>query len=321
MAFEIQTIAQQTDGGPAIATDMVFAQRENAPVRLTAGAIAALGGGAGPESEAVIEPISNPATVIPEAIGLLYYLTSDNQIYVSTGTSAGQLLAIGITVAQLNSAATTAANAAVSAHAAAANPHPTYTDAAELAAAISAHAAAANPHPAYIDTAELAAATASFISEVEHASLIGDYHGFTVNITGVGEGNTPATVEADFIDQRIINVGVTPNQEYRAIGTGPGEVVPIGAAAAGAGHIIRDETAALASRNNLDFIGTTVTAADSQSENATKITINPLLRLTTAQLQALTTGALDAIYLNTDNGRFGSWDPSIDNGSGGFIFT
>jgi hypothetical protein len=320
MAFEIQTIAQQVDGGPAIATDMVFAQRENAPVRLTAGAIAALGGGAGPESEAVIEPISNPATVTPDAIGLLYYLTSDNQIYVSTGTSVGQLLALGITVAQLNSAATAAANAAVSAHAAAANPHPTYADAAELAAAISAHAAAANPHPAYIDAAELAAATADFISEAEHASLIGDYHGFSVNITGTGVGNTPATVEADFIDQRIVNIGVTPNQEYRAIGTGPGEVVPIGAAAAGGGHEIQEEGAALAAQPNLNFSGATVSGVNDAPNAATKIIINPLIRKTAAELSTLV-GVVDAIYLNTDNGRLGFWDPLIDNNNGGFLFT
>jgi hypothetical protein len=50
--------------------------------------------------------------------------------------------------------ATGAAAAAVAAHEAAGDPHPTYTTAAELAAGITAHEAAGDPHPGYLTAAE-----------------------------------------------------------------------------------------------------------------------------------------------------------------------
>lgn len=48
--------------------------------------------------------------------------------------------------------------AAIAAHAAESDPHPTYTTAAELSTAISNHEAAADPHPGYTTAAELASA-------------------------------------------------------------------------------------------------------------------------------------------------------------------
>jgi hypothetical protein len=62
-------------------------------------------------------------------------------------------------------------SAAVAAHAAAADPHPTYSTAAELAAAVSAHEAAADPHPAYTTAAELAAAIPGSTDAVPEGSV------------------------------------------------------------------------------------------------------------------------------------------------------
>lgn len=52
----------------------------------------------------------------------------------------------------------TEVTAAIAAHAAASDPHPTYTTATELATAISNHEAASDPHPGYTTAAELASA-------------------------------------------------------------------------------------------------------------------------------------------------------------------
>lgn len=55
--------------------------------------------------------------------------------------------------------ADTAIGAAITAHTAAGDPHPSYMTSAEAAALVTAHEAAADPHPTYLRTAQVGAAS------------------------------------------------------------------------------------------------------------------------------------------------------------------
>jgi hypothetical protein len=277
--------------------------------------------------QAVIQEISlqvitvaSVATTTPTAAGLLYRVTGDSdQLYVSTGTNTGDLVTCGLGPTEI-SALVAAQVAGITIASLGGRTAAQITT--EISGAISTHNAATDPHPTYTTSAELGAALTGLLNTVAHDLLTGDRHRVTQHISGTGAGQTVATVVPQFINQRIINTGVTPNLEYRATGTTAGAVVAIGATGGGSsGHVIRDESTALAARTNLDIVGSTVVASDVSASDATRISINPLIRQTTAQLLALATGAVDAIYLNTDTGRFGFWDPAIDNNLGGFVFS
>ena len=100
--------------------------------------------------------------------------------FVATGAGSGSGTAAPINTGDAPLSAVAAllggdpagtAAAAVAAHEAAADPHPTYSTAAELAVAVAAHAAAADPHPTYTTAAELAAAIASASSQTQTVTV------------------------------------------------------------------------------------------------------------------------------------------------------
>jgi hypothetical protein len=74
---------------------------------------------------------------------------------VAGGGGGGEIPPEYVTDAELATAlGPYATDADLAGHVAAADPHPTYTTAAELSAAISAHAAAADPHAVYLTQTE-----------------------------------------------------------------------------------------------------------------------------------------------------------------------
>ena len=80
---------------------------------------------------------------------------------VAGGGGGGEIPPEYVTDAELATAlGPYATDADLAGHVAAADPHPTYTTAAELSAAVSAHAAAADPHSVYATDTDLATLTA-----------------------------------------------------------------------------------------------------------------------------------------------------------------
>lgn len=108
------------------------------------------------------------------------YLTVDGQIL----TRVAGLLA---PITRVNLAADPAFTAGLTAHVAAADPHPGYMTTAEDVAIMSAHVAAADPHPGYMTTAEDAAIMSAHVAAADpHPGYLTSAEGDTayVNIGG-----------------------------------------------------------------------------------------------------------------------------------------
>jgi len=129
----------------------------------------------------VLDRLGGAVTAGAFVVGQAYQIvtvgtTSFTTIGAASNTVGGYFVASGAgsgtgTAAPINTgdaALSAVATFAVAAHEAAADPHPTYSTAAETAAAVAAHEAAADPHPTYSTAAETAAAVAAHVAAIDH---------------------------------------------------------------------------------------------------------------------------------------------------------